>query len=498
MHWTVSRRIAAGFSLSVGLVVVVAAIGVIALGVASAGYERAVARQSDVLARALRAESEFRGAVVRYLGFLVEGDEREVASRDSMIGVSRRLVEQLRDAADTETGRAVWEDVLAALEQWDRAAVASIAAARAGREAEAVRIRDTEVAPPRDATVSAFRIGAQRAEQQAADVVRASQTTAARMRAVLVVGALLTLAVGAASGFLLNRAISGPLRETTGVLATSAAEILAATTQQASGAGETSAAIAETVTTVDEVAQTAQQAAQRAKAVSDSAQRAAEIGKAGRQAVEDATEAMGGVRQQVEAIAGSILALAEQAQAIGEIIASVNDIAEQTNLLALNAAVEAARAGEQGRGFAVVAGEVKSLAAQSKKATGEVRRILGEIQRATSAAVLTTEQGTKQVAAAAKQVNDTGQTIRTLADAVAEAAQSATQIVASAGQQAAGMTQIRQAMASIHDATQQGVASTRQAERAAQDLNALGGKLLDLVGGNERARQVTTRTTRGM
>jgi methyl-accepting chemotaxis protein len=498
MHWTVSRRIAAGFSLGVGLVVVVAAIGVIALGVASAGYERAVARQSDVLARALRAESDFRGAVVRYLGFLVEGDELEAASRDSMIGGSRRLVEQLRDAADTETGRAVWADVLAALEQWDRAAVASITAARAGREPEAVRIRDTEGVPARDAAISAFQIGAQRAEQQAADVVRASQTTAARMRALLVVGALLTLAVGAVSGFLLNRAVSGPLRETTGVLATSAAEILAATTQQASGAGETSAAVSETVTTVDEVAQTAEQAAQRAKAVADSAQRAAEIGKAGRQAVEESTGAMAGVREQVEAIAGSILALAEQAQAIGEIIASVNDIAEQTNLLALNAAVEAARAGEQGRGFAVVAGEVKALAQQSKKATGEVRRILGEIQRATSAAVLTTEQGTKQVTAAAKQVNEAGQTIRTLADAVAEAAQSAAQIVASAGQQAAGMTQIRQAMASIQDATQQNVASTRQAERAAQDLNALGGKLRDLVGGNGSARRATPSMTGGI
>jgi methyl-accepting chemotaxis protein len=498
MHWTVSRRIAAGFSLGLGLVVVMAAIGVIALGVASRGYERAVARQSDVLARALRAESEFRGAVVRFAGFLITGEESEAASRDSMIGDSRRLVEQLRDAADTETGRAVWADALAALEQWDRAAATSITAARAGREAEAIRIRTTEADPSRSTAIAAFRVGSQRAEEQADGAVGASQTTAARMRLVLVVGALFTLIVGASSGFLLNRAVSGPLRETTGVLATSAAEILAATTQQASGAGETLAAVAETVTTVDEVAQTAEQAAQRARAVSESAERAAEIGKAGRQAVEESAGAMAGVREQVEAIAGSILALAEQAQAIGEIIASVNDIAEQTNLLALNAAVEAARAGEQGRGFAVVAGEVKALAQQSKKATGEVRRILGEIQRATGAAVLTTEQGTKQVTAAAQQVNEAGQTIRTLADAVAEAAQSAAQIVASAGQQAVGMTQIRQAMASIQDATQQNVASTRQAERAAQDLNALGGKLLDLVGGLGPARRATSNMTGGV
>lgn len=42
-------------------------------------------------------------------------------------------------------------------------------------------------------------------------------------------------------------------------------------------------------------------------------------------------------------------------------------------------------------------------------------------------------------------------------------------------------------MTSIQEATQQTLASTRQAERAAQDLNALGTTLLVLIGGNRRA-----------
>jgi methyl-accepting chemotaxis protein len=227
--------------------------------------------------------------------------------------------------------------------------------------------------------------------------------------------------------------------------------------------------------------------------VAESAQRVAELGKAGRRAVDGSVAGMAAVDEQVESIARSIVSLAEQAQAIGEIIATVNEIADQTNLLALNAAVEAARAGEHGRGFAVVAGEVRGLAEQSKKATVKVRQILGDIQRATSAAVMTTERGTQQVAAARGQVNEAGDTIRDLSEAVNDAAQAAAQIVASAGQQAVGMVQIRQAMGSIQEATQQNLASTRQAEQAAQDLNVLGTRLMEMVGGRAAASHLADR-----
>ena len=489
MTWTVSRRIVWGFSIVLALLLLVAALGAWALRETNRSYEAAIAQRRTLLVPALEAESEVRTANVEYLRYLVEGDERHVRSRDSVAARGRTLLETLRESSPDEGLRRSWEQSLDLYDRWLAAADASIAARRAGNTAEAVRLRATQSQPLRTELDRTIRRGVARAGTVADETARAGELAADGAQTGLLVGSLVALLTGLLSAILLNRAITRPLQETSSVIASGSTQILAATTEQAAGATETLAAVAETMATVDEVAQTADQAADRARAVADTAQRAAEIGRAGRRAVEESVGGMAEVRTQVESIGQSILALAEQAQAIGEIISAVTDVAEQTNLLALNAAVEAARAGEAGRGFAVVAGEIKALAEQSKRSTVQVRQILGEIQRATNAAVMATEQGTKQVTVANRQIGEAGETIRSLADVVAEAAQASAQIVASAGQQAIGMAQIRQAIGSIHEATQQNLAASRQSEQAAQDLTRLGAQLSTLVGSARAGRR---------
>jgi len=265
------------------------------------------------------------------------------------------------------------------------------------------------------------------------------------------------------------------------LLGSSASEILAATTQVASGSAETATAISETTTTVEEVRQAAQLSSQKASRVSESAQQVAQVTQAGQKAVDETVSGMHEIQNQMESVANTIVRLSEQSQQIGGIIASVTDVANQSNLLAVNASIEAAKAGEQGKGFAVVAQEIKSLALQSKQATMQVRDILSDIQKATSAAVMATEQTSKAVDNGVKQSTQAGEAIRQLAESSSKAMETATQIVASSQQQVVGMDQIGLAMNNINQAGTENAASMKQTEKAAKDINGLGIKLKQLV-----------------
>jgi methyl-accepting chemotaxis protein len=309
-----------------------------------------------------------------------------------------------------------------------------------------------------------------------------AEATALFSRWAAAAGTALGVVALALAGLLIVRPTTASLQEAVGRLTSTGAELLAGVEQQAAGAQEQAAAVAETVTTVDEVTQTANQSAQRARGVQAAVQHALDIGRDGRRVVDDSTVATEKVRATVASTAERLLGLAEQARKVDDIIGAVNDIADQTNLLSLNAAIEASRAGEHGKGFAVVAGEVKQLAEQSKQATREIRQILEEIQRAMHTTVLATEDVSRGVAEASGVVGKASDTIKCLAETLEEVARAAAQIVASAGQQATGVSQINLAMKNIDQVSRQNLAATRQAEQAAQHLNALGLQLARLIG----------------
>jgi methyl-accepting chemotaxis protein len=152
-----------------------------------------------------------------------------------------------------------------------------------------------------------------------------------------------------------------------------------------------------------------------------------------------------------------ITSLANAAQKIGDVVSLIGDIARQTNLLALNATIEAARAGEAGRGFSVVASEVKSLAAQTGKATDNVAAQIASVQESTSAAVAA---------------------IGRIAERMQEVNVDAFSVAGSVEQQAAATEEISRNVASAADGTKVAVSTLDEVADASQEARASAEALL--------------------
>jgi methyl-accepting chemotaxis protein len=151
-------------------------------------------------------------------------------------------------------------------------------------------------------------------------------------------------------------------------------------------------------------------------------------------------------------------ALSGHVEAIESILGLIRDIAGQTNLLALNATIEAARAGDAGRGFAVVAQEVKSLAAQTARATDDITNKITAIQ-----------QATRQTVEANGSISETVGEVQTSADRIRRAmevqAQTVTMITAAVDETALAADSMSSTIAAIRQDTEQVAKDIDQVEQ---------------------------------
>jgi methyl-accepting chemotaxis protein len=232
-------------------------------------------------------------------------------------------------------------------------------------------------------------------------------------------------------------------------------------------ASETGAQTNIVLNEVEQTAQTVQTVAAASQELSSSIE---EIGRQARESQRISTAAM----HQSDEVVTKVAELRTAAEEIGTVVELINSIAGQTNLLALNATIEAARAGDAGKGFAVVASEVKSLAAQTAKATEQIGGQIGAIQLATVRAA----EAIQGIAETVRQVNEIAMTI---AASVVEQA-SATQEIARSVEIVSGNTaNVAQSMERVRGAVSGNGETASEVRRTASTLSTESGTLSDEV-----------------
>ena len=264
--------------------------------------------------------------------------------------------------------------------------------------------------------------------------------------------------------------VVGQVRTGTDTVATASSQIAAGNLDLSSRTEQQASRLEETASSMEELTSTVKENAEQTHHASKLVLSTAEIAVNGGEVVGKVIDTMGSIK--------------DSSRKIADIIGVIDGIAFQTNILALNAAVEAARAGEQGRGFAVVASEVRNLAQRSASAAKEIKTLIGD--------------SVEQVEAGRKLVNEAGEAMDDIVTSVQLVADIISGTAAASQEQSAGIEQVNQAVSQMDEITQQNAALVEQASAAAESLQEQAAKLSELVdhftlvrGGRNPARDET-------
>jgi len=258
-------------------------------------------------------------------------------------------------------------------------------------------------------------------------------------------------------------------------------QVVAISSNIASGSLQMNAGMNEMASTADAIAQTAENQKASVRQANDSVTTIAASSKViftnvsdALQVFDQAKEAAGKGGSAVGAAVTGMQAIKQNSQQIGNILNVITEIANQTNLLSLNAAIEAAKAGDQGKGFAVVAEEVRKLAERSAQAAKEITALI--------------QTSSKSIQDGTSMVNTAGGALKSITEGILASAERMKTIGGQSQTQSQDSSTVVGAMASLSSiaennaaATEEMAATIRETTRTVDELSRLAENLNSLV-----------------
>jgi methyl-accepting chemotaxis protein len=456
MHWTIARRLTAGFAAVLLITVVLGGFAWVEVW-SVADQTRSITGDAlpgvQAVMRATAMVSSNRAAMLEHLATI--DPARKASIEQEMDKVSAQLTALYADyekTISTDEERALF-DALAAPRAAYRTARAErfLPLSRIHQSAGAMSVFDSDVEPSFKKYNDGLSALVEYHHASAAAVGANVERRVALTSAAMAIGVLAALIIGGGAAWLIIRAVNRALRAVVRELSEGAEEVTAAASQVATssqslshGATEQAASLEETSASMTEMASMTRQNAEHSHSAAT--------------LMNEVDARVQGSNQALGDMVASMASIRESSQQVAKIIKTIDEIAFQTNILALNAAVEAARAGAAGMGFAVVADEVRNLAQRCAQAardtTGLIEQSIAKAERGNAKV--------QQVATAISGITDSVTKVKGLVEEVSVASR----------HQAQGIDQVSQAIAQMERVTQNTAATAEESAAASEELTA--------------------------
>ena len=235
-------------------------------------------------------------------------------------------------------------------------------------------------------------------------------------------------------------------------------------------------------TALTEVASTSQSMTQNTGAAAEATLQSQQKVDHGRKVLGQVVDTIANLAADIQGSSNVVSDLQRSSGEIGQVLNVIREIAEQTNLLALNAAIEAARAGEQGRGFAVVADEVRTLAKRTGDSTTEINAMIDKLQLAIHEVANAMDAGRQRTEHTVTAAHEAEQALSGITDAVGHTRAMNAEIADATREQSHVIEEIQRNIMRIQSGADSTHTASREVGQAAQQLEALCGKLQQGVG----------------